>query len=344
MAPTGRKPTVEHKPTAEPGPSAEPGAAGEHGPSAEPGATGGQGPSAGQAVRRHRLTLGVSLRELARRLAVSPATVSAIENGRTGMSVQRLHQIAAALGVPATTFVEDPARSPDPWETVPQAGSNPAEAGPSAGVKGPASSLVTGGGTGNWREFGPLPIDSVLAGAIRAFVATGYHGASMRDIARQSSMSVPGVYHHYLSKQDLLSKILDLTMTDLIWRVESARDEGRDPLERIALVVEAMALFHTRRNDLAFIGASEMRSLEPANRRRIAAMRDHVQHLLDGVIDAAIAQGLLKIGADTRNAGKAIATMCTGLPSWFRLDGPTTPEQTARQYAQFALRLLGTST
>ena len=54
-------------------------------------------------------------------------------------------------------------------------------------------------------------------------------------------------------------------------------------------VVEALALFHTRRSDLAFIGASEMRSLEPENRRKIAAMRDHVQHVLDRLIDEAVA-------------------------------------------------------
>ena len=107
--------------------------------------------------------------------------------------------------------------------------------------------------TGHRREFAPLPIDPVLAGAIKAFVATGYHGASMRSIAQFANMSVPGVYHHYPSKQDLLVKILDITMTDLHWRLQRARDDGNDPVERVALVVEALALFHTRRSDLSFI-------------------------------------------------------------------------------------------
>jgi AcrR family transcriptional regulator len=160
----------------------------------------------------------------------------------------------------------------------------------------------------------------VLAGAIRAFVATGYHGASMRSIAQFANMSVPGVYHHYHSKQDLLVKILDITMTDLHCRLQRARDEGlqrardegNDPVARVALVVEALALFHIRRSDLSFIGASEMRSLEPRHYRRIARFRDDVQDLLDTEIAAAITADGLAVNHRS-DAGKAIATMCTDL-------------------------------
>ncbi|ADG89568.1 hypothetical protein TBS_29100 [Thermobispora bispora] len=273
----------------------------------------------GRAIRRARRDRGISLRELARLVGVSPGTISAIENGKTGITIARLSRIASALGVPPAALLEEP-----PPERA---------AGPPPGAGEP----------GEWRHFAPLPIDGVLAAAIRSFVATGYHGASMRDIAQQANMSVPGVYHHYLNKQELLVRILDIAMQDLIWRVERARDEGTGPLERIALVVEALALFHTRRSDLAFIGASEMRSLEPENRRKIAAMRDHVQHVLDRLIDEAVAEGRVE-AEDARMAGKAIATMCTSLPSWFRIGGPMTPEEIAKQYARFALGLLGAKT
>ena len=279
-------------------------------------------PSSGAAVRRQRLLHGITLRDLASRLGVSPATVSAIENDRTGISVERLRRVAEVLDVPVASLV---------------AGAKPTLAHPAPGI--PAEPTVTAP-TGHWRDFAPLPIDGVLAGAIRAFVAIGYHGASMRSIAELANMSVPGVYHHYPSKQDLLVRVFDLTMTDLIWRVEQARDEGADPVARVALFVEALALYHARRNDLAFIGASEMRSLEPASYRRIARLRTYVQELLDGQIAAAIASGGLSV-SHPDDAGKAIATMCTSLAQWFHPDGPTTPEQIAREYARFALGLLG---
>jgi hypothetical protein len=55
---------------------------------------------------------------------------------------------------------------------------------------------------------------------------------------------------------------------------------------------------------------------------------------------AAITAGDLTVN-HRRDAGKAIATMCTALAQWFQPDGRTIPEQIAKEYAQFALRLLG---
>lgn len=250
---------------------------------------------------------------------MSPATISAIENGKTGLSVRRLHQIASALGVSAVSLVDDSIAQVQHHD-------------------GPPSTFEPQ--DDNWRAFDALPIDPVLAGAIDSFVTTGYHGARMRTVAQSANMSVPGVYHHYPSKQALLERILDITMMDLLWRLEKARDEGTNPIERIGLMVEALALFHTKRSDLAFIGASEMRSLEPSPHRRIAKLRDEVQHLLDAEIAAAVADDSLVVDYP-RDAGKAIATMCTGLAQWFQADGPTTPEQIAKEYSKFALRLLG---
>jgi AcrR family transcriptional regulator/DNA-binding Xre family transcriptional regulator len=276
-------------------------------------------PNAGEAVRRLRVAREVSVRRLAERVGVSPATISAIENGKTGISVQRLHQIAVALDVPVASLIDDPKTSTRPRNLAPSSAVLP---------------------SGSWREFAPLPIDPVLAGAIHAFVATGYHGASMRSIAQLANMSVPGVYHHYQSKQELLVRILDITMMDLLWRVRQARDDGKDSIGKVALVVEALALFHTRRKDVAFIGASEMRSLEPHHYRRIAMLRDDVQHLLDTEIAAALEGGGLAV-SHPPDAGKAIVTMCTALVQWFQPEGQTTPEQIAKEYAEFALRLLG---
>lgn len=263
----------------------------------------------GAAIRAARAARGVSVRELARRLEVSPATVSAIENGHTAVSVGRLRAVAGALAVRASELLDGFDAVPPPPPDAP------------------------------WRRFGPLEIDPVLRAAVEEFVSTGYHAATMRSIAARAGMSVPGVYHHYARKQDLLVRICDLTMADLRWRVRAARAEGRTSAERTRLVVQSLALFHTHRRELAFLGASEMRGLAPANRRRIAAMRTDIQRVLDAEIAAGLADGTFTT-PHPRDAGRAIATMCTSLAQWFRLEGPRTPEQVAVEYARFALALL----
>lgn len=279
----------------------------------------------GARVRQARAAAGLSLRAAAQRVGVSPATLSAVENGKTGVSIPRLRTLAAELG---TTM---------PWLI----GAGQPIANASRRSRPPEIRVdLDGGEPRAWREFPPLEIDPVLAAAIGSFVETGYHGATMRSIAQRAGMSVPGVYHHYQDKQQLLVKVLDLTMDELHWRVRAARDEASTGRARVQQLVEALALFHTHRRELAFIGASEMRGLTPANRRRITASRNEIQYLLDEDIDAAIAEE--DLAADhARVAGRAIATMCTALPQWFRLHGPVTPERIATEYAAFALRLIG---
>jgi AcrR family transcriptional regulator len=292
-------------------------------------------------VRQARLVTGISLRELARRIGVSAATLHAIETGKTELAVSRLRDIADALHTTPGQLL-DTSAAPAPtgpttarFEAEPRAPRPRRAAALAAGAPGTGATRDRG----DWRSFGPLPLDPVLAAAITSFVRTGYHGATMRSIARLAGISVPGVYHHYASKQELLVITLDLTMDDLTWRLLAAAREAADGVARIRLMVEALALFHTHRWELAFIGASEMRSLEPANRRRIAEQRNHVQHLLDDAIDQAIADGALHTPSP-RHAGRAISTMCTSLPQWFHLGGPATPERIASEYAQFALGLL----
>lgn len=56
-------------------------------------------PGLGERLREQRLERGLSLRELARRLEVSPSLVSQIETGKVQPSVRTLYAIAGELGI-----------------------------------------------------------------------------------------------------------------------------------------------------------------------------------------------------------------------------------------------------
>jgi AcrR family transcriptional regulator len=162
----------------------------------------------------------------------------------------------------------------------------------------------------------------------------------MRTIAQRAGMSLSGVYHYYPSKQLILVTILDLTMDEVEWRTHGAAAEAVGPLGRLQYEVEALALFHTLRADLAFIGSSEMRSLEQPDRSRITARRSAIQHLIDRDIQAAIAEGSAHCSTPLET-GRAISTMCTSLPQWFDTSGPTSALEIAARYSQMALQMIG---
>jgi transcriptional regulator with XRE-family HTH domain len=61
----------------------------------------------GSLVRRERERRGLSLRELARRVGVSPSMLSQVETGRTRPSVSTIYAIATELGVSIDTLVAE---------------------------------------------------------------------------------------------------------------------------------------------------------------------------------------------------------------------------------------------
>jgi AcrR family transcriptional regulator/transcriptional regulator with XRE-family HTH domain len=283
----------------------------------------------GAQVRAARTAKGISARSLARVLEVSPATLSQIENGRTRLSVSRLGRIAEALELTVAQILDiviGPDSPPGPLQPVP--------AGPPPGARKPIGPVVR-----HWRDYGPLGFDPVLRAALAEFLGIGYHGATVRGIAARCGLSVSGIYHYYASKQQMLVTILDLTMTELLMRARAARAEGRDPVERFSLLIEHLALFHTHRRELGSVGASEMRSLDAVNRIKIAKMRTAQQRMVDHEVGDAVLEGRFR--ADhPHEAARAVVTMCTALPTWWRPEGPCSAEQIAEQYVGFALDLL----
>lgn len=273
--------------------------------------------SAGPRLRQVREQQGMSLRALAQLLEVSPATLSAVETGRREMSAERLERTAQLLGIAPEELLH------------PSRGARVARRDEAADP--------------DWRTFPPLQLDTPLSAALAAFLELGYHGATMRDIAGRAGLSVPGIYHHYASKQQMLVAILDVTMADLRSRSEAARAQGDGAVQRFALLVECLALFHTHRRELGFVGASEMRSLLPPDRERVAAARRAQQRMVDDEVEQACDEGLFAV-TRPREAGRAVVTMCTALPQWFDGRGPDSPEQVAQQYVEFALDLMRCST
>lgn len=180
----------------------------------------------------------------------------------------------------------------------------------------------------------------LVAAAVENFTALGYHGTSMRDIARTAGVTVASIYHHFASKQEILQEVMIRTITDVLGATRTALEEanadGRtSPSEQLEALVDAWMIFHTTRQAEALIGASEIRSLDEGGRAVVVGHRDEQEALFRSVIDEGVRAGVFATSYP-REAARAIIEMGYSVASWYRIGGELSPEEMSVRYRELA--------
>lgn len=112
---------------------------------------------------------------------------------------------------------------------------------------GEAGKAVSGQARSAAPRSARLPRDErraqLLAAAQEVFVANGYHGAAMDEIAETARVSKPVLYQHFPSKRELYLALLDSHLSKLIDLLLGALDSTTDNDERVQAVMRAYFRF-----------------------------------------------------------------------------------------------------
>ena len=195
--------------------------------------------------------------------------------------------------------------------------------------------------TEDWRVSSPAELSPILLHTLAAFEEHGYHGTSVRDIARRVGVTVPALYYHYENKQAMLFALLRTSMDVLLDKCGAALAEaGADPVARVSALVECVVRFMAYRGSKGLLD-SEIRSLTPENRTVYVALRDRLDDYMRVVVADGVHKGLFRTGYPVE-AGRALLTMCHAVARWYDIDGNLTPEELAERYVALALGMLET--
>jgi len=178
--------------------------------------------------------------------------------------------------------------------------------------------------------------ERILRAAVALFRERGYHGSSMRTLARALRMEAASLYYHFASKQEILFAILDRTLDDLLAGVGRAVASADGPEARLRAAVRFHVLFHTDSQHEAFLSHSELRSLTQANLRLVLARRDEYERVFRGLLASGARAGVFQV-SDVRLTAMAILTMCTGVATWFSDGGRLAPEAIADRYVEMIM-------
>lgn len=108
----------------------------------------------------------------------------------------------------------------------------------------------------------------LLAAAQEVFVANGYHGAAMDEIAETAHVSKPVLYQHFPGKLELYLALLDLHCDAIIERLRAAMRSSTDNKVRVAAATSAYFDFVDHESEaFRLVFESDLRN-EPSVRER----------------------------------------------------------------------------
>jgi len=179
-------------------------------------------------------------------------------------------------------------------------------------------------------------LGKILDHATEVFCDKGYQGASMRDIARATGMSLAGMYHYLGSKERLLYLIQKHTFSTILDRLRARLDAASDPEQGIrAFILNHLEYFLERQQAMKVL-SHEDEALEGEYGRDIAEIkREYYRICIDLLKRYRKEKGLQ---FDCRTAVLSLFGMMNWIYTWYnpRQDGGA--ERLAREMGNIFFR------
>lgn len=151
----------------------------------------------------------------------------------------------------------------------------------------------------------------ILRTAARVFYAQGFEGASIRDISRESGISLSGLYYYFESKQKLLYLIQKHTFSRVVAQLEERLAGVTDPEERLRLLIHNHLEYFLENPIEMKVLSHEDEALEEPYKKEVAAIKRRYYEIARGIFeDLSRAHGTRKL-----NPRVAVLTLF-GMMNW----------------------------
>ncbi|MFC4945543.1 TetR/AcrR family transcriptional regulator [Pseudonocardia sp. GCM10023141] len=182
--------------------------------------------------------------------------------------------------------------------------------------------------------------EAIAAAAREVFAERGYHGASIRDIAKRAGLSLSAMYYWHASKQDLLAAMLTAGHHEYLEACTAALDAaGPDPADRLVALVRATVSYRVRRRVESLIAAQEWRNLDPVHAEPLVASRQALTRLWARIVEEGVRAGAFDC-PHPEDARRSIQAACNAISQWYDPAGDVSEPELEQRYADIALRIV----
>jgi AcrR family transcriptional regulator len=114
----------------------------------------------------------------------------------------------------------------------------------------------------------------IIEAAARAIAEHGYHGMSMRALARATDRSLAGFYNYFASKDDVLFALQKEAFETLVASTRQALSEVRDAAARLYVFIHNHVRYFAEHPEVMRVLVHEAAALPPSRRRVVRALKE----------------------------------------------------------------------
>jgi AcrR family transcriptional regulator len=179
--------------------------------------------------------------------------------------------------------------------------------------------------------------EDLLIVCARLFREQGFDGTSIRDISQAAGMHSGSPFYHFKTKQEMLLAVMEQGLTEGLRHLEAVAALQLPPAEKFRQLVRAhLATICEDGHDFIPVMLYDWRSLSPANRRRVIALKDRYDALWQRVTEELQAAGMMQ--GDAQLARLFTFGVLNWTARWYRAGGRRTLDQIAEEATRFLLR------
>jgi len=160
----------------------------------------------------------------------------------------------------------------------------------------------------------------------------------MRDLARNLGLQPSSIYGHVKNKQELLFRVMERLMDEVLARANEALKEDGEPEELVRRLVVSN-ICQPGPYETALL-QSELKNLRPAARASIIRKQREYRDLWLGVLDDGRRRGVFRI-KDSKLAFFGIDGALIHIERWFNPSGRLTRLNVAEVFVDWILNSLG---
>ena len=196
-------------------------------------------------------------------------------------------------------------------------------------------------GAGSSRQNGVRSREDVVTAAGRLFSTRGYHGTSMRDLARELGLIGSSLYSHIESKADLLVEVVERGAVLFQESADKATASEGDGLSRLRALVAGHVDVVLDHPDEVRTFLYEANALEQGHRDRVLAVRNNYEETFRKALRAGAADGSLRPDLDPSFSAILLLSILNALERWYSPDGRLSRDELVAGILAFGLEGIG---